>query len=113
MRVRVESDTNPELAASIEAGMNARQQLSLDVGSGVDVGDLVVGTIQISGRLQCQHELNLDDVVVLTIANADGEVIAAGQATIESVPPIAHRPAQGIPWNERRHKAKIEDEVGL
>lgn len=84
-------------------------RLSLDVETAYPDAP-VVGTISVGGKLEVGVELQIDDDVTVQIANADGEIIASGTAVVEKIPTIGHRPKNGIPWNERAHKAKIEVE---
>lgn len=101
--------------ASIEARILSvgRQEGELTVRSGVDVGELTVGTLELEGQLRCEVDLDLDDSVKVSIADSSGEVIASTHATIVAVPSVAHRPPAGVPWNERRHRAQVDSEVGL
>lgn len=83
-------------------------QMTLAIATGQDE-EIVRGTIGISGRLPTDYELDLDEELTVQIASADGEVIAAGKATVAGVKAIANR-GEGIPWTERRQTAKLNPE---
>lgn len=64
--------------------MDVRHQLSLAVEPHPRCAHedaLLAGSVKIAGDLYCPVDLNSGDTVTVTVANADGAVIAQGQCT--------------------------------
>jgi hypothetical protein len=85
-------------------------QLSLDVGlhSAIDARDaLLTGALTIGGNLVCGIDLNAGDEITVTVATADGTVIAQGLATC-GYPVFREIVDRGeIIGTERCNKAKV------
>ena len=85
-------------------------QLTLDVGmhSALDARDaLITGALTIGGNLTCGIDLNAGDEITISVATADGTVIAQGLATC-GYPVFREIVDRGeIIGTERCNKAKV------
>lgn len=86
------------------------QQMTLEVGTAYGEDEIIRATIGVTGRIPTDYELDLDEELTITISSADGEVIAAGTATVDRATPIPHR--GDVSWTERRHRASFDAEQG-
>lgn len=91
------------------------RQLTLDVVPHPELVQLgrdgiVVGTLKIAGEYRLDRDLRAGDELTVTIADADGEVIAHGLARVGPVTlsPIEEKDA-GVIGTERAHRAKVVD----
>jgi hypothetical protein len=53
------------------------------------------------------RELELDEDVLVTVTNADGDVIVSAYGVVADVGFKKHRPSKGKPWVERRHAIEL------
>lgn len=86
--------------------------MTLDVGiQGYGDDPLMIGTLKVTGTLKCHRNLDVGEAMTITIANADGEVVASAiDAEISAVPIIGHDATQTAPaWIERQHKVKVTE----
>lgn len=82
-------------------------QLSFDVGG--DHGQPEVATFRVSGALATSiRELEKGEDVRISIIDADGQVVAAGEGYVRGVGFREHRPKDGPSWTERTHAIKLE-----
>jgi hypothetical protein len=87
------------------------EQLTLDVHLHPALEDrdrpYLTGTLTISGDLHCPHDVQAGDELTVTVANADGEVIANG-ALVGKYPGFRDiKDGQTILGTERNNKAKV------
>lgn len=80
-------------------------QLSLDVGGGLTP---LAASFKVSGKLAVNDELMRGDEVTVTIADADGVVIAAGAGYVRGVNFLTHKPKDAPDWVERAHTIKLD-----
>lgn len=84
-------------------------QLTLDITPHPDIepDGFLIGTLAISGALHCPTDVQAGDVLTVSVSNADGEVIAAGQA-LGTYPKMKELRERGhVMGTERGNKAKI------
>lgn len=83
----------------------AGTQLSLDVGGGITP---LAASFKVGGKLVVADELKRGEEVTVTIANADGVVIAAGAGYVRGIGFVTHRPKDAPDWVERVHSIKLD-----
>ena len=64
-------------------------------------------TFRIPALTSLKRELEFDEDVLVTLTNADGEVIVSAYGIVADVGFRKHRPAKGKPWVERRHAIEL------
>lgn len=85
-------------------------QLSLNVDRHPHLPDdgMLMGTLKLGGGFAVPRDLQPGEELTVTVADADGQVIAASRAEVETVafPPIKDK---GVAiGTERRHKAALK-----
>ena len=86
-------------------------QLTLEVGlhSAIDARDaLITGALTIGGQFSCGVDLNAGDEITVTVATADGEVIAQGTCMCGYPAFREIRDRDEIIGTERCNKAKVQ-----
>jgi hypothetical protein len=82
-----------------------RENLTLEVGGGKMPS---VATFKVSGKLLVDDQMLRGDECTLTIANADGEVIAAGTGFVKGINFVTHEETESAPeFVERAHTIKL------
>jgi hypothetical protein len=82
--------------------------LSYDVGGDEQLAPLLSASFGVSGKIICFKELSKGTQVHVSIVDADGQVVAAGEGHVRSVGFQEHRPANGPAHTERLHKIKLD-----
>lgn len=88
----------------------AVRQLSLAVNPEPELGpdDRVIGSLTIAGTFAIGRDLQRGDELIVTVAGADGELLAQGQAAVNSLGFKTIRDRHGDPLGtERKHGAKL------
>jgi hypothetical protein len=70
-------------------------------------GGWMDGSLKITGAFGVQDDLNPGDEITVTVANADGEVIATGVAEIAGVAFAPIKLDGAVVGTERVHRAKL------
>lgn len=89
------------------------RQLSFDVKPHADLdghrdGDLLMGSLKITGAMNVGRDLNAGDTVSIIVHDADGDVLAQATAEVDA-PSFRVIRDKGTPiGTERAHKARIE-----
>lgn len=93
---------------SDEPRQRSRQtSLSLEVGG--DPDELISGSVKISGSLPIEEDLHRRARVTISVADADGKVVATGEGVVVGMPWKFHD-KKGVEWTERVHSVKVIDE---
>lgn len=80
------------------------EQLNLDVGGSLRPAG---SSFRVSGKLAVDDQLLRGDEVLVTITNADGEIVVAGHGYVKGIGFLTHRPADAPEWVERVHTIKL------
>jgi hypothetical protein len=85
------------------------QQLSLDVlpDSRVVPGGVFVGSLRVSGEFAVEQNLNRGQQLVVSIADADGQVLTTALAMVVGVGFVSIYDGDTVIGTERQHKAKL------
>jgi hypothetical protein len=85
------------------------QQLSLDVlpDSRIVPGGVFVGTLRVSGEFPVEEDLNRGQQLVISIADADGQVLATALAAVVGVGFVTLYEKETAIGTERQHKARL------
>jgi hypothetical protein len=92
--------------------VTATRQLTLDVHPHTEAArrehHYIAGNLRIAGDYSVPHDLHAGDELTVTVANADGQVIAQALARVGAVTltPIEDKDL-GVIGTERVHKAKV------
>jgi len=86
--------------------MAVEQQLSLEVGG--EIGQGIVSSFGITGRVTVKGQLERDASVHLVVTDADGEVVFSRYGKVTGVA-ILSKEQDGVQWTERAHTIKVVD----
>lgn len=82
-------------------------QMTLQVG-GEELDDVPpTGTFSIGGKLAAAGELAKGAQVIVTVSDADGQVVAHGLGTVGALT-FRQKEKDGLRWTERQHRVKVD-----